>query len=291
MDIKPVLKYPGSKWNLARWICSYMPPHRVYLEPFFGSGAVFFTKDPARIETINDLDGHVINLFRVLRERSEELVRLIELTPWSRQEWQDLLTSASADDYYVVSGDPVEDARRLLVRMWMGRGSKTSDRTGWRFNIQSKVGTAAMRVWQGLPDRILQAARRLKDAQIDCRPALEVIGQYHYPEVLIYADPPYVMGTRGTRWAKRQYKFEMSEAEHLALLDALDAHPGPVLLSGYASKLYDERLAHWLERGGRLIKDTIAEGGRWREEVLWLNPKAMKQLGLIGFGLGEAFGR
>ena len=76
-QMKPVLKYPGSKWRLAEWIVSLMPPHKSYLEPFFGSGAVFFKKPPSRIETINDLDGEIINLFRCIREQPEELMRAV----------------------------------------------------------------------------------------------------------------------------------------------------------------------------------------------------------------------
>lgn len=85
---RPVLKYPGSKWRLAEWIISLMPEKKSYLEPFFGSGAVFFKKPPSRIETINDLDGEITNLFRCIREKTEELVRAVELTPYSREEYE-----------------------------------------------------------------------------------------------------------------------------------------------------------------------------------------------------------
>ena len=86
-DVKPVLKYAGAKWRIADWISGFFPPHEIYLEPFFGSGAVFFRKAPARLETINDIDGNVVNLFRVLREQPEQLAALIELTPWARDEY------------------------------------------------------------------------------------------------------------------------------------------------------------------------------------------------------------
>ena len=76
MEPRTVLKYPGSKWRIADWIIALMPPHKSYLEPFFGSGAVFFRKDPSRIETINDLDGEIVNLFRVIRERHGDTIRL-----------------------------------------------------------------------------------------------------------------------------------------------------------------------------------------------------------------------
>lgn len=85
--MKRVLNYVGSKWNLARWIVNQMPEHEVYLEPFFGSGAVLFNKPPARIETINDLDGNIVSLFKVIRDQPEQLALQIQLTPYSRQEY------------------------------------------------------------------------------------------------------------------------------------------------------------------------------------------------------------
>lgn len=87
--MKNVLKYPGSKTRIADWIISYIPQHDVYLEPFFGGGAVFFRKKPARIETINDLSLEVFNYFKVLRDKPEDLIKLLELTPYSRQEYEE----------------------------------------------------------------------------------------------------------------------------------------------------------------------------------------------------------
>lgn len=88
VEMRPVLKYPGSKWKMAEWIISLMPPHKSYLEPFFGSGAVFFKKEPSRIETINDMDGEIVNLFRCIREEPEELMRCVTMTPYSRAEYK-----------------------------------------------------------------------------------------------------------------------------------------------------------------------------------------------------------
>ncbi|MHB8182630.1 MAG: DNA adenine methylase [Candidatus Desulforudaceae bacterium] len=266
----PALRYSGSKWILAKWICRHLPPHRTYLEPYFGSGAVFFNKTPSVIETINDLNRDVVNLFRVIRDHKDELIRLVSLTPWARAEYY---------NSYEKTGDPVEDARRFLVRCWMAYGAKLSDRAGWAHNIQAKVGQKSKscpRVWQGLPARIEQAAERLRDAQIEEQPALEVIQRYRYPEVLIYADPPYLLSTR----SKRQYAVEMTDQEHVELLDALDDHLGPVLLSGYANELYDERLKHWVRREAQ----AVAQNGRRRVEVLYINPVAAKSLQMSMFG-------
>lgn len=255
--MKSVLKYPGAKWKIVDWIVKHMPPHTSYLEPYFGSGAVFFNKAPSKLETINDINGQVVNLFRVLRERPDELTRAVELTPWAREEYY---TSC------ILSEDPLESARRFLARCWMSFGGRIDERSGWRHEKRGEIRASTYHTWVNIPARIRLAAERLKNCQIENRPALEVIRGHCYPGTLIYADPPYPHSTRGTRL----YPYEMTDDDHLELLEALDAHPGPVLLSGYGCRLYDDHLNHW----NRITQETRAEGGRLREEILWLNPIA-----------------
>lgn len=257
--MKPVLKYPGSKWRLAEWIISFMPPHTTYLEPFFGSGAVFFQKPRSKAETLNDLDGNVVNLFKIIRDRTEEFIRVVEHTPWARDEYY---TS------YKKTGDDLEDARRFLVRCWQAHGTKTNGRTGWKSTVQGLEGSNGVMLWEKMAARIIPIAKRLKQAQIENQPAKQIIERYKYNAVLIYADPPYLLNTR----SGKMYAHEMTDADHIELLEALDAHPGPVLLSGYACELYDTRLKHWR-------RETIkaqAEKGQIREEVLWINPLAAR---------------
>ena len=109
-----ILKYPGGKWRIADWILSFFPEHKVYLEPYFGSGACFFNKKPSYIETINDVDGNIVNLFRVCRDYPEELAKAINLTPFARDEF--ISCNAPSDN-------PVELARRTLVRYFQSFGT------------------------------------------------------------------------------------------------------------------------------------------------------------------------
>lgn len=250
MGVKPILKYPGAKWRIAPWIIDNLPPHEIYLEPFFGSGAVFFNKEQSRLETINDIDGNVVNLFRVLREQPEELAALIELTPWSRDEYY-----AS----YEKTGDAIEDARRYLVRCWQAFGTLTAARTGWRHSATGRAPVMPSQ-WRNLPERICCMADRLKDAQIENMDAIKLIEKYNDPHCLIYADPPYLPGTR----RKNIYAEEMTTEQHIELLEALMAHSGTVVLSGYANELYDEKLAGWM----RMERKAQAERGQARTEVL-----------------------
>lgn len=259
MSIPRILHYPGSKWSMANWIINHMPDHKTYLEPFFGSGAVFFRKGKSTIETINDLDSSVVNLFRVIRDNPEELAYKIKFTPLSREE------------YYQSYEDPdpsksdIEQARRFLVRCWQAIGAKTSDRTGWRSLISSN-GPDTAKEWDKLPDKILLVADRLKQAQIENQPAIKLIERYKRKEVLIYADPPYIIETR----TKRHYKHEMAIEDHIELLDVLNDHPGPVLLSGYDHDLYNDKLPNWHKE----TMSVLAEAGAKRQEVLWINPVA-----------------
>ena len=255
------MKYPGAKWNLAEWIISFFPPHTTYLEPFFGSGAIFFNKVPSKVETINDIDDRVVNLFKVLRDMPEKLTIAVELTPWSRTEYR---------NSYKQTGDPLEDARRFLVRCGQAFGSTTNSKPGWKNDVRGLPYSNCAKVWTYMPDRITQIAGRLRGVQIENEPATKIIDRYNHETVLIYADPPYPLETR----SGKLYANEMTNEEHVELLNVLDDHCGPVILSGYACDLYDSRLKHWQRETQR----AQAEKGKIREEFLWLNPVAAKQL-------------
>ena len=259
--IKPILKYPGAKWRLAPWIVSHFPEHLHYVEPYAGSAACFFSKPPSVHEVLGDTNKSITNLFHVLRDHGDQLAERITLTGWDEEEYHQCETN------YSDTGDQIEDARRFLVRCWQAHGGTIYQVSGWRHNGLT-AGTYPVRLWRQLPERLLAVVDRLKDAEIRNRPALELIAYYNAPDVLVYVDPPYVLSTRGRKY----YRDEMTDDEHIALLNVLDTHRGFVVLSGYAHPLYDERLKHWQ----RITTPSVTEHGNKRTEVLWLNPKASK---------------
>lgn len=222
-----------------------------------GSGAVFFKKQPSRIETINDIDGEIINVFNCIRANPEHLARLIAFTPYSRQEYLQ-------DDTNDIANDPFERARRYLLRSWQGHGFRSYCKTGWKNDVAGREFAYAVNDWNKLPERIMKVVCRLKQVQIECLPALDVIRRFNNPNVLIYADPPYLLSTRKM---KKQYAYEMTEADHIELLEALLRHSGPVMLSGYDSDLYDNMLEGWHKEQ----ISTLAEKGLPRVETLWMN--------------------
>lgn len=268
--MKPILKYPGAKWRLADWIIEHMPPHDSYLEPFFGSGAVFFGKQKARIETINDIDGEIVSFFRVCREQPEELAEALSLTPWARDEREAAFDEAPTG--------AVEQARRFAVRCWMTFGAGLSKSNGWRHTTARNYngGPDNPKIWARMPECVHAAANRLMEAQIENRPALDVIQRFDGPNVLIYADPPYVIDTLNCNG--RLYSHVMSNEEHVELLRALTAHQGMVLLSGYESDMYQDLLSGW-----QLVTTKAqAECAASRTECLWLNPHAVERRGMMG---------
>jgi DNA adenine methylase len=267
---RPLLRWHGGKWRLAPWIISFFGVHRVYTEPFGGGGSVLLRKDPAYSEVLNDLDGNLVNLFRVLRDErmAAELLRRLQLTPFAREEFNDA--------YIGRSRSRVERARRLLVRSYMGHGSDGASgvyRTGFRAN-SNRSGTTPAHDWANYPPCLEAVIERLRPVVIENRDALQVMRTHDSPVTLHYLDPPYPKGTR--KRANRRpdnggvYRHEMTDEQHRELLAALHDLAGMVIISGYHNEIYDELLGDWL----RVEMNTHADGALDRVEVLWLNPAA-----------------
>ena len=254
-ELNAILNYPGAKWGMAAEIVSMMPKHRSYLEPFFGSGAVLFNKPPSAIETVNDIDGEITNFFRVLREQTDELIRAISLTPYSREVFDDAHENRGVTEF--------DRAYRFAIRFRMGHGFKTYQKTGFKIDRYARERSYCVDVWNKMPSMLSDAAERLKRVQIENRPALDLIKKFNFSNVLIYADPPYLLDTRGGK----QYRHEMDEQDHLELLAALKSHKGYVILSGYPSEMYDRELRGW----NKIQRKSYNQNSDQRTEVLWFN--------------------
>lgn len=255
---RPVLRWHGGKWKLAPWIISNLPPHRIYVEPFGGAASVLMRKARAYAEVYNDLDGEVVNLFRVLRQSGGHLRESLLLTPFAREEFE--LS-------YVPSDDPIESARRLVVRSFMGFGSNGHARTtGFRSN-SNRLGTTPAQDWRNYPDCMYAMIRRLQGVVIENRDARDVMTAHDSVDTVHYVDPPYHPTTRDSGV---DYRHEMTSHDHADLCRFLKSLQGAVVLSGYESDDYTNLLADWT----CIRRPAFADGARPRVECLWVSKPA-----------------
>lgn len=261
---RPALRYHGGKFRLASWILKFFPPHACYVEPFGGAAGVLLQKERVYAEVYNDLDGDIVNFFRVLRDPKllADLIEACRLTPYAREEF---------DLAYEPTDDALERARRTAVRAAMGFGSAgaTKATTGFRTDTRRKYGTAQHN-WAAYPGALGAIGERFGGVLIENRDAIAVMQAHDGPDALHFVDPPYVHETRHMR-NKGGYRHELDDAGHRRLLEALKAVDGMVVLCGYATDLYDLELEAW-QRHSTEARISGGRGTSLRTEVVWLNP-------------------
>lgn len=272
--MRAAFSYFGGKSRLAPWLASLLPDHRTYVEPFAGSAAVLFAKQPSRSEILNDLDGNVVAFFRVLREHPADLIRQLQLTPYARDE----LAAADLDEPDLPD---LERARRFFVRVQCSI-SHTTQQTGFAIAPQSPPGSGGSdhaHKFAAVADRLDACAERLRRVMIEHKPALQVVGRFGAdPHAALYCDPPYLADVRSLANKRRgsDYGVEYAAAaDHRELAEALHRCRASVLLSGYDSDLYRELYGDWHQLR-RTVGVPSANGGgerRWHEttEVVWSN--------------------
>jgi len=255
----------GGKFSHLDWLLPLLPPTKHFCEPFGGSAAVLINRDPAPVETYNDLDGEVVNFFRVLRDNPEKLIRRIALTPFSRQEFEYAIEHEGDENL-----SDLERARLFFIRarqVRTGLAQKASSGRWANCKLTSRAGMAgAVSRWLGSVDGLPEIAQRLARVQIENAPAIEVIKRYDSPDTLFYCDPPYPHDSRGDVNA---YKYEMDSKEHEELAKVLKKVKGLVAISGYESPLMNK-----LYKGWRKIKGPVKNINsvrQPRQEILWVN--------------------
>ncbi|WP_448560540.1 DNA adenine methylase [Trichothermofontia sp.] len=232
--------YGGGKFNHLNWLLPLLPQTTHYCEPFAGAAAVLLNREPSTVETYNDIDGEVVNFFRVLRDQPEDLIRAIGLTPFSREELR-IAVEEPIDDL-----SELERARRFFVRARQVRTglAQTASAGRWAHcKLTSRAGMAgAVSRWLGSVEGLSEIVQRLLRVQIENAPAIEVIQRYDSEETLFYCDPPYPHDSRGDTHA---YGYEMTDSDHRELAKVLTNLKGKVALSGYRCELLDKLYEDW----------------------------------------------
>lgn len=265
---RPVMRYPGGKFKMTKWILQHFPPHKLYIELYGGAGNVLFAKQPCQGEVYNEINEDIVNVFTVLRnpEQARELKKLIDLTPFSYREFINSYRKNPNDDL-------IELARKVIYRSFAGIGSDSVFRNaGFRGLKNNETSVTSAQEWSRYSAAIDFFTKRLKNVVIENRPALQVLKIYDRPEALVYADPPYLMSTRSKYSVI--YKNEMTEKDHKELADALNSAQAQVILSGYKSPLYEKLYKGW----SMFQKKSQAQNGQKRIECLWLSPNIQPRL-------------
>ena len=262
--MRPPFTYYGGKTGMAQRVVELLPEHRVYLEPFAGSLAVLFAKPPA-VRGRQRSRRHDRHVFRVLRDRTDELAQACALSPYSRVEF----AAADLDDPSV---DDLERARRFWVRVNQSFAKTTGHATGWSrttARTQSPPASVMTRL-----ARFAAVAERLRSVMIEHCDAIELIKAMATDDTVIYADPPYLAATRSGR-AASDYRHELAAVDHRRLAAVLRATPAAVVLSGYPSALYDELYGDWWSVDvvvtARSSNSARTPTRAPRVERLWLN--------------------
>ena len=270
-----VFGWYGGKFSHLDWLMPLLPESHHYCEPFAGSGAVLINRAPSPVETYNDIDGDVVNFFRVLRDKHEELVRAIALTPFSREEYHNAICGP------IEGISEVERARRFYIKARQTRTglAQTASLGRWaNCKDTSRAGmSGVVSRWLGGVDALDEIAQRLIRVQIENRPAVDVIRLYDSANTLFYCDPPYLHATRGD---SKAYGFEMDERQHREFAQVVNECKGKVAVSGYDHPLMDDlfKAGKWFKTFG--ADKTIHSTKGTRTEVLWTNydPKQISGL-------------
>ena len=264
---KPPLKWHGGKYYLATRLVEMMPPHQQYVEPFFGGGTVLLAKDPAGVaEVVNDLNGHLTNFWRVLQDESlfSAFYRIIQVVPFSETEWREARARLENME------DPVQRAVAFYIECRQSHsGRRVSFAAITKSRLRQGMNEQAA-AWMTAVDGLPAIHARLRRVTILNRDALKVIRQMDTPQTLFYLDPPYLHSTRST--VSEYGDQEMSKAQHEKLLSLLLIVQGKVMLSGYPSPLYDERLERWRKVDFDLPNNSASGDSKMRmTERVWCN--------------------
>ncbi len=268
---RPPLTYFGGKWRIADWVISHFPTHQVYVEPFGGGASVLLKKPKSKLEVYNDAAGSVVNFFRVVRDHGDELTRRLTLTPYALDEYK-----ACAEP----SDDPIEQARRFFVmanQCFGARGADGQTKKGWRRAKECNHKVAL--IFTKRVDVLAEATNRLRTVQIDNLDYVDVLAKYDSTAALFFVDPPYVHESRsGYSGPTEGYgEHEMSDSDHVALIERLAELRGAVVLSGYQSDLY---MSHVPSEWVLVTKATVTAQQKSATECLWLSRPPQLTLGL-----------
>jgi DNA adenine methylase len=219
--IRSPIKWVGGKSRLRKTIISMLPPHECYVEVFAGAAWVLFGKQPSKVEVLNDIDGELINFFRVVKERPEELIASFEWDLVGREEFERFR------DTDPTSLDPVARAHRFYYLVMAAWGGELHNPRFQTSVSDGGHGNRLIGALKHLRERIKPAHGRLRTVIIECLDWSECIDQYDDERVVMYLDPPYPGN-------KCNYKFNLRDfGDHKRIAERMKCAKAKLLLTTY----------------------------------------------------------
>lgn len=276
-SLRSPIIWVGGKGMSRRWILEHLAvyPHRIYVEPFGGGASVLLAKEPAPVDVYNDLNGGLVDFFRVLADSRQfgRFRRIVETLPYSRRLYYDYRNEWSTEK------NPVVRAAKWFYVARQSFGGKFGNSWGYCVNSSDCGMNSCSSRWLSTIKMLPEIHAKLQRVQIESIPALEIIDKYDTPGTLFYLDPPYVMETRV---GGKMYDYEMTLADHEALVANLLAIRGAACLSGYEHLVYRPLLkAGWTisrkEVSCRIVgrtraKKDMSKDALKRTECLYMSP-------------------
>lgn len=258
--------YFGSKNKIALQLCRELPKHNCWVEAFCGSAALTLAKPPAPIEVINDIDSEIVNVFKQLRNNYDELYKVIELTPYAKEE---LIYARIKDE----DDSDLERARKFLVQaMFAVNGLFGKEQGGFSYSQSYSRNGKDARVsrWYNLKERLEKVVERLRWTRVENKDAIELLEMFvNRPATLVYLDPPY-LGDRAKGYANDAN----DETYHKKMLELANKAKCMIFISGYENDLYDKFLTKkkgWERRTIDTITKNTKGQGHDRQEIVWMN--------------------
>lgn len=243
---KTPITYYGGKQSMLKEILPIIPSHRIYVEPFFGGGAVFWAKPPSKTEIINDVNGNITNFYEVLKHDFFRLREKIEITLHSRDVYKKALVIYSMPHLFA------EDRTIRAWAFWVVTNQGFAAKIGtWGYDRDKRATHIANKV-DAFKEEL---SDRLRYTQIENNDAVQVIKSRDTPETFIYADPPYIDTDQG--------HYGGYTAEHFQkLLDTLAQVQGKFILSSYPSEQLDDAIHQHGWHTKHVSKNLTASNGR-----------------------------
>jgi DNA adenine methylase len=247
VQLKTPITYYGGKQNMLRHILPKIPEHNLYVEPFFGGGAVFFGKEKSAAEVVNDINHRLVTFYKVLKYDFEEVQALVDETFHSRAQHKE------SDLLYISQLDEITNPIACAWAVWTQANMSFASMIGAGFGYD-RNGKCPLRTFNKKNRFTEEYKERFKRVTIECYDVLKVIKAYDSPDAFFYLDPPYVSADQG-------HYSGYSPGDFIALLDACSTIQGKFLLSSYP----EPSLMEYRKKNGWKAEDhekTLAVDGR-----------------------------